>query len=78
MKTVYAVGLGPGSLALLTPEAREVIGHCDTIAGYKTYLDQIPELLSGKRIVANGMRQEGFTAWPDFSSSLPNRKSSAE
>ena len=58
MKTVYAVGLGPGSLALLTPEAREVIGHCDTIAGYKTYLDQIPELLSGKRIVANGMRQE--------------------
>ena len=58
MKTVYAVGLGPGSLALLTPEAREVIGHCDTIAGYKTYLEQIPELLAGKRIIANGMRQE--------------------
>ena len=58
MKTVYAVGLGPGSSALLTPRAREVLAFCDTVAGYRTYLEQIPELLPGKRIIASGMRQE--------------------
>lgn len=58
MKTVYAVGLGPGSSALLTPRACEVLAFCDTVAGYRTYLEQIPELLPGKRIIASGMRQE--------------------
>lgn len=54
MKTVYAVGLGPGSSALLTPRAREVLAFCDTVAGYRTYLEQIPELLPG-----NGSLQAG-------------------
>ena len=55
---IYAVGLGPGSSAMLSPRAREVIESCDTIAGYRTYLEQIPHLIENKRVIANGMRQE--------------------
>lgn len=58
MKTIYAVGIGPGSPALLTPRAKEVLGLCDTVAGYRTYLEQIPEQVAGKRVIAGGMRQE--------------------
>lgn len=56
--TIYAVGLGPGSSALMTPQAREVLERCTTIAGYRSYLDQIPEFLEGKQIICSGMRQE--------------------
>ena len=55
---IYAVGLGPGSPALLSPRAEEVLRKCDTIAGYGTYLRQIPHLMENKRIIASGMRQE--------------------
>ena len=51
--TLYAVGLGPGSADRMTPEAREVLQRCTTIAGYRTYLDQIPELLEGKKVIAS-------------------------
>ena len=57
-KIIYAIGLGPGSSDLLSPRAKEVIENCDTIAGYTTYLDQFPKLLSGKNIISSGMRGE--------------------
>lgn len=55
---IYAVGLGPGSLAMLSPRAKEVLENCDTIAGYRSYLEQIPDLIENKQIIASGMRQE--------------------
>ncbi len=55
---IYAVGLGPGSSAMLSPRAREVLENCDTIAGYRSYLEQISDLIADKRIIASGMRQE--------------------
>ncbi len=58
MKKIYAVGLGPGAIDLLTPRAKNIIELCDTIAGYTTYLEQFPELFAGKTIIANGMRGE--------------------
>lgn len=55
---IYAVGLGPGSPAMLSPRAKEVLENCDTIAGYQSYLEQIPDLIENKQIIASGMRQE--------------------
>ncbi|MCL4368670.1 MAG: precorrin-3B C(17)-methyltransferase [Actinobacteria bacterium] len=55
---LYTVGLGPGSLSQLSDRARQVIGESEVIIGYRTYLDQIRELLDGKDVRASGMRQE--------------------
>ena len=55
---VYAVGIGPGGTELLTRQAAAVLERCTAIAGYKLYLDQIPEFLTGKKVIPGAMRQE--------------------
>ena len=55
---VYAVGIGTGSLELLTPQAEKVLRACTAVAGYKLYLEQIAPLIKGKKIIPGGMRQE--------------------
>jgi precorrin-3B C17-methyltransferase len=40
---LYVVGLGPGNLRQLTPEADEVVRNADDLFGYKPYLDRVPE-----------------------------------
>ena len=58
MSKVFAVGIGPGSPELLTFQARRVLEQCTAVAGYRLYLDQIRELLDGKRLIPGAMRQE--------------------
>ncbi len=58
MSKVFAVGIGPGSPELLTFQARRVLEQCTAVAGYRLYLDQIRELLDGKRLIPGTMRQE--------------------
>ena len=58
MSKVFAVGIGPGSPELLTFQARRVLEQCTAVAGYRIYLDQIRELLDGKRLIPGAMRQE--------------------
>ncbi|WP_303721308.1 cobyric acid synthase [Malonomonas rubra] len=55
---LWVVGLGPGDVLHLTPAARAAIKQADCVAGYKTYLDLIPELIEGKELLSSGMRQE--------------------
>lgn len=55
---LWVVGLGPGDVLHLTPAARAAIEQADCIAGYKTYLELIPELIEGKELLSSGMRQE--------------------
>ena len=55
---VYAVGIGPGSPELLTPQARQVLESCTVVAGYKLYLDLIAPLVAGKKLIAGAMRGE--------------------
>jgi len=55
---IYAVGLGPGDGAYLAPAALEVIKKCDVVAGYTAYIDLISEFVSGKEIIATGMKSE--------------------
>lgn len=54
-----AVSLGPGDESLLTPAARQAIGEADVVAGYKGYLELVPQsLLHGKEILSTGMMGE--------------------
>lgn len=55
---LFVVGIGPGDDAHITPAARAAIARSEIVAGYSTYLDLIPELLTGKERLASGMRQE--------------------
>ena len=55
---LYLVGLGPGEVNLLTPGALGAIGECDTVVGYRAYLEQIAQLVQGKDLVAMELGQE--------------------
>lgn len=55
---IYVVGFGPGAAEHLTPAARAAIEACDTCIGYKTYIELVRPLLSGKKIIATGMTEE--------------------
>ena len=55
---VYVVGIGPGDAWMMTREAEEILGLCDTIVGYKTYVDLVRERYPDKEIIENGMRSE--------------------
>lgn len=55
---IYVVGIGPGSAKLMTSEAKEAIENSQVIVGYKTYIDLILELIEGKEVISNGMKQE--------------------
>lgn len=55
---IYVVGTGPGSIEHITPRAQKAIAEADYIVGYGTYLDLIPELLRGKKIISTGMTEE--------------------
>ena len=57
-RKIYAVGLGPGGTDYLTGQARAVLARCTVVAGYGLYLDQLGELLAGKRLIRGAMRQE--------------------
>lgn len=56
---IYVVGLGPGGADQLTPRALECLERCDVIIGYKTYIDLIAPLFSGrKELAASPMKNE--------------------
>jgi len=42
----------------MTEAAKTAIAQADTIVGYRTYLDLIPELLVGKEVLSSSMMQE--------------------
>jgi precorrin-3B C17-methyltransferase len=55
---IYALGMGPGNINLLTPAAEQILKECDTIVGYTSYLNHFSKLFNGKTIISNGMRGE--------------------
>jgi len=42
----------------MTPAAGEALGAAEVIVGYQTYLDLIPEFLTGKEVIASQMMKE--------------------
>ncbi len=47
--SLVIVGLGPGSIDLLTPAASRALGAATDLVGYGPYLDRIPETVPGQR-----------------------------
>ncbi|CAM3595278.1 precorrin-3B C(17)-methyltransferase [Parendozoicomonas haliclonae] len=52
------VSIGPGSLDLMAPMARKAIENADYVVGYKTYIELIEDLCSGKTLMGSAMTQE--------------------
>lgn len=55
---IVVVGIGPGGKKDMTLDAVEALRESDIIVGYKTYIKLIEELIEGKEVYQNGMRQE--------------------
>jgi len=58
MGKLFVIGTGPGELAHLTDAARRAIAASDVIIGYDSYLEQLEQLIKGKKTVATGMMRE--------------------
>ncbi|HDS17348.1 MAG TPA: precorrin-3B C(17)-methyltransferase [Proteobacteria bacterium] len=56
--TLYVVGLGPGERRLMTPAALAALARTPVVVGYGKYLDQIDDLLVGKKVIRSGMGAE--------------------
>lgn len=54
---LYVVGIGAGK-GLLTLKALKAIEESDFIVGYKKYVNEISDLIDGKKIITTGMREE--------------------
>ena len=55
---ISIVGIGSGKIFEMTPKVRTLIESADVVVGYKTYIELISELLTDKKVLASGMRQE--------------------
>ncbi len=55
---IYLVGIGPGDEKFLTPGAVSALQQCDTVIGYRLYIQQVEYLLSGKEQIAMDLGQE--------------------
>ncbi|KZD22815.1 precorrin-3B C(17)-methyltransferase [Tardiphaga robiniae] len=56
--SVFIVGLGPGSIDLLTPAASRALQAATDLVGYGPYIDRIPETLFSQCRHASGNRVE--------------------
>jgi precorrin-3B C17-methyltransferase len=52
------IGLGPGSRDLIAPYAIQMIQVCDTVIGYRLYIEQIRDLLVGKDVHVSELTHE--------------------
>jgi precorrin-3B C17-methyltransferase len=55
---LLVIGFGPGGHKHITDRAKEAIAESDIIIGYKTYVDLIEQLVTGKQIISTGMTEE--------------------
>lgn len=58
MKTVFAVGIGPGGREFFTEEAMRALEAADVIAGYTVYVDLVRDLFPDKETFTTPMKQE--------------------
>ncbi|SHK41720.1 precorrin-3B C17-methyltransferase [Bradyrhizobium lablabi] len=56
--SLVVVGLGPGSMDLLTPAATKALSAATDLVGYETYLDRIPKTIASGRRHVSGNRVE--------------------
>jgi len=54
--SIYIVGVGPGSPAYLTTQARQIIEQSDVIAGYELSLNAVRELLGKRKVLVQTVK----------------------
>ncbi len=57
-KSIYIVGMGPGSMEMMTAQARNAMEKSDVIVGYTVYVELVKEHFPGKEFMTTAMRQE--------------------
>ena len=55
---IRVIGIGPGHREEMTPRAIQGMDESDIIVGYNTYIALVKDMIRGKEVVGNGMRQE--------------------
>lgn len=55
---IYITGIGPGDLENMTLKAFEVLSFCDTIIGYKVYIELVRRYFKDKEFLSTGMTKE--------------------
>ncbi|PSW05970.1 precorrin-3B C(17)-methyltransferase [Photobacterium lipolyticum] len=58
MAKLTLVGLGPGSLDLMSLRAQQAILDADVVAGYRPYVDLVRDLIDQQEVIQNGMTRE--------------------
>ena len=58
MAKLSLVGLGPGSLDLMSVRAQEVIKNADVVVGYGPYVKMVASLIDSQKLVRTGMTKE--------------------
>lgn len=56
--SLTVVGIGPGSLLDMTRRAVDALSNCDTIIGYKSYIELVRGLFLGREFVCGTMTKE--------------------
>jgi precorrin-3B C17-methyltransferase len=51
------IGLGPGDMRMLTPEADAALAAADALFGYQTYLDRVPERRAQTRYASDNREE---------------------
>ena len=55
---LFLIGFGPGDHDHLTFRAKEAIGEAEVVIGYRTYINLVKELTTGKQVIYTGMTEE--------------------
>lgn len=55
---IFVVGIGPGDVELMTPQAVEAIKNSDVVVGYTLYVELIQDLCRGKIVNSTPMKKE--------------------
>ncbi len=55
---IYIVGIGPGTAAMMTPQADEALKNSDVIIGYPVYLELLGDGYQEKEFLSTPMKQE--------------------
>jgi len=55
---IFSIGIGPGGIQYMTPQAQEILKNIEVVIGYTYYIDLIRELLDDKLVIDTGMKKE--------------------
>src|SRR4030042_178173 len=72
---ISVVGIGPGALEQMTPEAKQAIENAEVIIGYKTYVKLIQSIIKRDvEVISGSMGQEVERAKIALTKALENKK----